>query len=514
MINNKQKAIIYLRKSTDREDRQQITIETQKKYCEKLAEDNDFETYIIEEHKSAKEEWKRPWFKKMISKCKKWNYDYVIAYDPTRISRNTIDAAHFTELINKWHIKWFYSAESRQFFNGTDIFSALMLGISFLMSKADNQMRSNNTRKKMEMYFKQGRVMWNPPFWYKNHQYFDDFWRLQHDVIVIEKEAKLVQKAFEMRKEWAYLKDIQKFIRENWYPKKSICAVEHMLKNLFYIWIQKWKLWEAEIKMPWYRPIISCVLYQQVNTIRRKLKKKKKVEYDAYFKWLLFDEYNKPFISYETTNRFWNKYIYYRTQTHNKKKLNISQNKLLKKLDNYIEDYNFNSKNIDILEQKLKKEFNITNQIKNEKDTIIDELSKIEKEKKILAKKVIEWVFDDDTYKELLLWYLENKKLLEERLNNLSENNRNINTLIRKGVELLRKLYSIYKTKNPWQKVRLLNLISVELFIKDDFSLIIQENRLINYMKSFLFLYGRSCRIRTYVSWNRNPSAIPIMLSS
>lgn len=63
----------------------------------------------------------------MLSLCKKGGYDYVIAYDPTRISRNTIDAAYFTELINKNHIKGFYASESRQFFNGTDIFSALML---------------------------------------------------------------------------------------------------------------------------------------------------------------------------------------------------------------------------------------------------------------------------------------------------------------------------------------------------------------------------------------------------
>jgi len=52
----KEKAIIYLRKSTDREDRQQISIETQRQHCEKLAKEYNFETYTIEEHKSAKEE--------------------------------------------------------------------------------------------------------------------------------------------------------------------------------------------------------------------------------------------------------------------------------------------------------------------------------------------------------------------------------------------------------------------------------------------------------------------------
>ena len=497
MHNNKLKALIYLRKSTSREDKQQISIEAQRQHCEKLAKDNDFETYTIEEHKSAKEELKRPWFMKMLSLCKKWKYDYVIAYDPTRISRNTIDAAHFTELINKSHIKWFYSAESGQFFNWSDIFSALMLWISFLMSKADNQMRSSNTRRKMEMYFKQWRVMWNPPFWYKNYQFFDDSWRIQRDVIVVEKEAKLVQDAFEMRKSWAYLKDISEHFKNHWYGKKNAWAIDHILKNLFYIWIQKWKLWEAEIKMPWYRPLITCYVYEQVNKIHRNINRKKKVDYNAYFKWILFDETYRTFISYETTNRFWNSYIYYRTQHHMKDKLNISQNKLFNKVDEYMKSYDFSNKSIKNLEKVLKKEFRIENEVKNEKNTITDDLLKIEKEKKILAQKVIEWIFDDNTYKELLLWYLKKKKNLEERLSKLSNNNRNINTLIRKGVELLSNSYSIYKTQNPWQKVEVLKWIKVELFIKDSFSLTVQENPFIKYAKNFLFLNGSLTRNRT-----------------
>jgi DNA invertase Pin-like site-specific DNA recombinase len=56
----KLKAIIYLRKSTDRDDKQQISVEAQRQYCEKLAKDYGFEPKIIEDYKSAKEEGKRP----------------------------------------------------------------------------------------------------------------------------------------------------------------------------------------------------------------------------------------------------------------------------------------------------------------------------------------------------------------------------------------------------------------------------------------------------------------------
>lgn len=486
----KEKAIIYLKKSTDREDRQQISIETQRQHCEKLAKEYNFETYTIEEHKSAKEEWKRPWFKQLLLLSKKWNFDYVIAYDPTRVSRNTIDSAHFTELINKWYIKWFYAAESRQFFNGTDIFSALMLWISFLMSKADNQMRSSNIRKKMETYFQQWKVMSKPPFWYKYKQFFDEYWKIKSDLIIIEKEAEIVENSFKMRKKWNTLQDISDYFKENWY-KKNCWWVDRILKNTFYIWIQKWKLWEAEIKMPWYRPLITYKLFEEVNNMYKKTRKEKKVEYEAYFQWLLFDERKIAIIPYETTNRHWKKYIYYRNQN-NIKKVNISQNILFKKVDDYMESFNFNNESINQLEKVLKKEFNIINQIKTEKVVINEDLEKVEKERKILAEKLISWVIDDDIYKDMVLSYLKQKKKLEERLNLLTDDNKNINTLIIKGVELFRNIYFIYKKTISCRKSIVLKWLQVELFLRNGLWLNVAENQLLNFVKIFLFYNGTS----------------------
>jgi len=63
--------IIYLRKSTDREDRQQISLETQRQHCQALAEEHGYHSIILEERKSAKEENKRPVFKQLLAICKK-----------------------------------------------------------------------------------------------------------------------------------------------------------------------------------------------------------------------------------------------------------------------------------------------------------------------------------------------------------------------------------------------------------------------------------------------------------
>lgn len=113
-----------------------------------------------------------------------------------------------------------------------------MLGISFLMSKADNQMRSSNTKRKMETLFREGKVMAPTPFGYRNVRFFDEYGRIVHDVGVIEDEAKLVHDAFEMRLAGKQFKEIAQHFVKNGY-KKSASSIEQMLKNQFYIGIQR-----------------------------------------------------------------------------------------------------------------------------------------------------------------------------------------------------------------------------------------------------------------------------------
>ncbi len=492
----RQRAIIYLRKSTDREDRQQISIETQKQHCEKLAADYDLETTTIEDHKSAKDDGKRPGFKQLLSLCKKGTYDYVIAYDPTRISRNTIDAAYFTELINKNHIKGFYASESRQFFNGTDIFSALMLWISFLMSKADNQMRSSNTRRKMETLFQAGRVMAPTPFGYKNHQFFDEFGRIWHDVLVVEKEAEIMKKAFEMRLKWEQLKSIAAYFLECWY-KKSVSTIEQMLKNPFYIGIQRGKLWEAEIRMPGYKPIISCATFEKVNAIRRQLRPKPDMAYDAHFRGMIYDYNGHPLISYETRNRYGNPYIYYRGQNRIVRRLNYSQKFLFGKMDDYMKGFSFPDGFISDMETVLNEEFKIDSWTVSERNIVLEELEDIELKRKSLMKKLLAEIITDEDYKETSLSLLRRKKYLEERITTIAGDTRSTRGLIIKWVKLLGSLLPAYATKNPSRKSKVLKGIQVELFAKDDLSLTIQENELLKRAKICWLCYGSPGRIRT-----------------
>lgn len=111
------------------------------------------------------------------------------------------------------------------------------------MSKADNQLRASNTKRKMETYYQLGRVMTRMPFGYTKHHYFDAMERLVKDVKVVEEEAKLVKDAFRMRLAGAQLKDIAEHFTKAGYPRTA-GTIDKTLHHRFYCGIQSGKLGE------------------------------------------------------------------------------------------------------------------------------------------------------------------------------------------------------------------------------------------------------------------------------
>ena len=224
--------IIYLRKSTQGEDRQTVSIETQEKECDELVKKLNLRVIDrIEEKRSAKTTGKRPWFLQLLKLCKKWGIDYVVASDTTRVSRNTMDAAFFTELISEKKIKWLYAASTGQLFDGMNIFSAMMLGISFLMSKADNDMRSSNVKSRMLKLYWDGHIITRMPFWYKSIPILtEDGTKVSRKIQVVDKEAALIRMAFQMRIASKNTREIAEYFTKEGYKKTQLKVIKDLLK--------------------------------------------------------------------------------------------------------------------------------------------------------------------------------------------------------------------------------------------------------------------------------------------
>lgn len=132
----KQRFVIYLRKSTDDEDKQVRSLDDQRDECVRLARDVLKVTVkdedIFEESASAKISGNRPIFDDILQGFRTGKYHGLIAWSPDRISRNMKEAGEVIEMIDREYIQTL-SFCTYQFENSPN--GKMMLGILFATSK-------------------------------------------------------------------------------------------------------------------------------------------------------------------------------------------------------------------------------------------------------------------------------------------------------------------------------------------------------------------------------------------
>ncbi len=474
--------IIYLRKSTQGEDRQTVSIETQEKECDELVKKLNLRVIDrIEEKRSAKTTGKRPWFLQLLKLCKKWGIDYVVASDTTRVSRNTMDAAFFTELISEKKIKWLYAASTGQLFDGMNIFSAMMLGISFLMSKADNDMRSSNVKSRMLKLYWDGHIITRMPFWYKSIPILtEDGTKVSRKIQVVDKEAALIRMAFQMRIASKNTREIAEYFTKEGY-KKTAGTIDKLLHNEFYIGIQDTKFGRAQISLienVWYKPIISTEDFEKVNNIKRVYKRERNVAFPAYFRGLVFDVEDIPLTPYQTENKYGERYTYYRSQNRSNQWVNISEEKLFEKAATYMKK--FENLPPEVIQwfwiQLTQKMIDWRKQMTIEKQNISRDITKHEEGLKNLEDKYTFNKISDEQFSDMTNRYIEEKRQLELKIERINKKQAELEDLSRNLVKLLENLSQTYKVWTYAEKSRILKSIQVKLFCDDSKFLYIKEN--------------------------------------
>ena len=86
----------YQRKSTESEDRQVLSIDSQKDKVKEIADKLDVKISkenLFSESKSAKITNNRPQFREMLDKLESGKINGIITWHPDRLSRNAIDSA-------------------------------------------------------------------------------------------------------------------------------------------------------------------------------------------------------------------------------------------------------------------------------------------------------------------------------------------------------------------------------------------------------------------------------------
>lgn len=479
----KETAIIYCRKSTDREEMQQNSLEHQLNNCRNTVKIRDFVLLDeIVESVSAKEEYKRAWFNRMIDECKKWKIDYIIIDEPKRLSRNNIDSSRAIDLLDKYKIKGVVCTWWRQFLaeSSTD---KLMLLFELWFSKKDNEDRSKDVKDKMRTALHKWKWLWQAIFWYKN------VWsKWKKDIAVIEDEAKLVREAFIMRSQNMPLQKIADYINEQTWTKWNAERVSKMLKNTKYYWLQQFWGQEALLDSPWYRPIISKELFDKVNSIFKAVDYQKRDDIPRYFTNILKDTEWYNLYPYEQK---W--HIYYHQGSRTGYKINISQKYIFTEFEKYIENYNFPKPFILLFKATLKDYYkDKLNNRENDLRKATKELNLSKERLSSLLNKFLDNNIDKETYdfqKEKLELQ---KSELEEKIKAINQWDDNVVKIIENLCELVENLSTSYKTWNNEKKWKIIRAMQCELIINNKKELVIKENKLFETIRLFNFQHWYS----------------------
>lgn len=493
------KAIIYYRKSTDRDDKQANSLEHQLANCRRIASVNGFDVIEeIGESKSAKTEWTRAWFNKLIKVCKTWKIDYIVIDEPKRLSRNNLDSARIIDLFDKKQIKWIYS--TGRVYLAEQINDIFLLQLDLSLSKMDNAHRSKDVKEKMQTCINNTRrFLRKAPFWYRNIT----IKKWHKDIIVDEKEAKVVKEIYNLRLENKAYSTIAKILQNKYGQKIRLRyepnTIHRLVWNKFYYGVFKWEkkeyIWS-------HKPLITKEIYDKAKGVwpwvherDRTLESNNINPRKYHFKGLIKDSWWIKLAGYE---KKW--FTYYTTQSRSAERININENLLFEQLWNIIKEFD----DAYSIWNDVDKQF-IYNLIKISEIESNSEIWNIDKriqtlkikQEKLLDMKLDE-VIDERTY---LLKHnqLENeiKDFLEQK-SRLKKDNFLAKTQLL--LELAGSLYRAYFRRNEDWKVYIIRNLMLELFINNKKELQIAETPLFGSSKFLKIAFGtpKNLDIRTY----------------
>ena len=464
------KAIIYARKSTDREDKQIQSLEAQLNWCRDYAQSNNFE--IIEEiieSKSAKQPG-RPWFNKLMLAFSENKAEIIICWQLNRLSRNPIDEGTIKWLTQQWIIKEIHSTDWIS--NWQNI---LLMSVHFWMATQYVIDLKKNVLRWLKQKLEKGWICWNVPFWYKND-------KNTATAIVIEENAKVVKEIFELRiKGWSYI-DIaehlfKKGIKTKSWKTISKSTIERIIKNDFYIWIMTF----FGEKYKWnHTPIISKELFERANKDTKNYKKVSEDEENRFFlKEILYYEWKKM-SPYEKKGN-----IYYKQGFWIKPAINLSQNEILKEFWKIIEIYSIPETQIWVIRDLFKKYAKeIYKENKKQYEGIKRKINEMRERKSKLLDIRLSGVISDEEYKEKSQELVMMDVEFSEELEKINYADNKISQEASELLDLLISLPSLYNNWNESSRCLIIKIIASELILNNKKELVIKENKLFDIIKS------------------------------
>jgi len=266
------KYFIYIRKSSEDEEKQILSIEAQIQELRDFAKKESLE--IIDEFvetKTAKEPG-RPVFNEMLSRIEKEKADGILAWHPDRLARNSVDGGRIIYLLDIGKIKelkfptfWFEPTPQGKF----------MLNIAFGQSKYYVDNLSENVKRGLRQKLRRGEWPGRAPIGYVNN--------LRNHTIEIDREkASIIRKLFRAYATGKYtLKDLSDLslslglVSQRKRKGLAVAVIQRMLENKFYIGLFTYRGETYEGK---HKPIIDKTTFDKAQQILKERAKPRKTK--------------------------------------------------------------------------------------------------------------------------------------------------------------------------------------------------------------------------------------------
>ena len=254
------KFFLYIRKSTDEDDRQVLSLEAQEFELKQLASQEHLEIVeVFRESQTAKEPGRKV-FNEMLLRIENGEVDGILSWHPDRLARNSVDGGRIIYLVDAGKIQflkfptfWFEPTPQGKF----------MLNIAFGQSKYFVDNLSENTRRGLRQKLRRGEWPGPAPIGYLND-------KLNHTIVLDPERSPLLRKLFEKYAEGNYsLKDLQNIAKSIGLFSRggkvlSVSLIQNILSNPFYYGVMRYggELYEAK-----HEPLICKKLFDSISKI-------------------------------------------------------------------------------------------------------------------------------------------------------------------------------------------------------------------------------------------------------
>lgn len=258
---------LYVRKSSEDDERQALSIESQIEAMRKVAERDKLDVVeIIRESKSAKASGAREGFNTLLEWLRQWRYNSILSWAPDRLSRNAWDLGSVVDLMDQGKLQEIRT-NGQVFKNAPNEKFLLMILCS--QAKLENDNRSINVIRWLKTKAELGHLPHKAPLGYTNER---SYLRNGGKITIDPERAPYIKLIFEkVAHEGMSGRAVQRFLLEET-PMRTrsgkplvVSAIYTILNNPMYYGMYEYPRGSGNWCKGNYEPIITKEFFDEVQ---------------------------------------------------------------------------------------------------------------------------------------------------------------------------------------------------------------------------------------------------------